>query len=237
MNLIDIIGLSVLAISMIYGAYRGFLGSVMSLACFAISLLIAFIFGPVLGNALIANEGILDTVSTYTVSVVIPPANAGAVYEEDYVLSTVDSLPLPDGLKISLRQSLTEKRAASAGMETNQLNSSLRSEAGRAVARIVIGALSYVLCFLLSCIAFSILISLIRHVAKLPILKQFDWLAGLALGFIRGCIILMVVFLLLPVAASMSPVDGMNELISNSFMAGLFGSDGFFVGVVKGVLS
>lgn len=234
MNLIDLFALLVLAASVIYGLYRGFLNSVMSLGCVVLSVLLALAFGPLLGKALVSNEGLLNTVSTYTVSVVIPSSDKTAG-EEDYITSLVDSLSLPEGLKGALREELTEEREKN-GLYGNEGNGVIRSEAGRVMAKTVIAALSYVLVFMLFCIAFSVVISLIRHVADMKILKRFDWIISLGAALLRGMIILTVVFLLLPVIASMSPVGGVNEMIDGSFMAKIFGSDGFFITAVKGVL-
>ena len=225
MNTIDIIILAVLAASVIYGLFRGFLGSLLSAVCFLLSLALAAWAGPLLSDALTGNSGVMDTVASYTDSVVVgTSADFYGGSAPEIIEKIASGLPVPE----SVRQALADRLSA----QTDKSGSALRETANREVARIVIGALSYVICFVLACILLSVVSSLIRHVFKLPVLKQMDALAGGLLGLLRGALILYVLFLLVPVISSLSPVNGFDELIAESKLAGIFQSNGYFIRVI-----
>ena len=80
------------------------------------------------------------------------------------------------------------------------------------------------------------IVSLIQHVFKLPLLKQLDWLAGGLFGLARGALIVYVLFLLIPILSTVIPMDAFNELVAQSMLAPIFQSDGFFARVVSGRL-
>ncbi len=225
MNVIDIVILTVLAASVIYGLFRGFLGSLLSAVCFLLALAIAAWTGPMLSDLLTGNSGVMDTVSSYTDSVVVGSSadfNGGSAPE--IIEKIASGLPMPESVRTALAQKLSA--------QPDKSGSALRETANREVARILIGALSYVICFVLACILLSLFSSLIRHVFRLPVLKQLDALAGGLLGLLRGALILYVLFLLVPVISSFSPVSGFDELVEQSKLAGIFQSNGYFIRVI-----
>ena len=80
----------------------------------------------------------------------------------------------------------------------------------------------------------SVVVSLIQHVFKLPLLKQMDWLAGGIFGLARGALLVYVIFLLVPVLSTIIPLDAFNDLLAQSTLAPIFQSDGFFAQVIAG---
>ena len=229
MNVVDIVILAVLAASVIYAVYRGFVGTLLSGVCFLLALLSAVIFGPRLSAALINNAGIMDTVTTYTESTVLRAVSDTDGGAADYVNRLVDSMTLPDPVKDALRDRLYRQGDGAS-------KDAVKSAADREVSSVMIGAISYVICFVLASILLSVVNSLIRHVFRLPLLKQLDWLAAVVFGLLRGALILYVLFLLVPVIASFAPVKGFEELVAQSTLAPVFRSDGYFVRVIGRIL-
>ena len=66
MNAIDIAILFILAASIIYGCYRGFVHTILSMACCILAFLVAVIFGPSLASSVSSNESIQSTLVNYT---------------------------------------------------------------------------------------------------------------------------------------------------------------------------
>jgi hypothetical protein len=93
--------------------------------------------------------------------------------------------------------------------------------------------ISYLLVFAAAYIALSFIISLIKHVADFPILKQLDWLAGGLFGVLRGGVLIYLLLLLVPLVSTILPADGVSKLIADSSLAHLFSSDGFFIRVIS----
>ena len=93
--------------------------------------------------------------------------------------------------------------------------------------------LSYLLVFAAAYVVLTFIISLIRHVADFPILKQMDWLAGGAFGLARGVVFVYLALLLVPLISTIVPTEGVTKLIEQSTLAHLFSGDGFFIRVIS----
>jgi hypothetical protein len=104
------------------------------------------------------------------------------------------------------------------------------------VVAIAVDILCYIAVFALCFLVLSVLVSLIQHVFKLPLLKQLDWLAGGAFGLVRGALLLYVFFLIMPILSTIIPMDAFNDLLAQSTLAPIFQSDGFFARVISGKL-
>ena len=66
MNGVDIAIIAIIAISVIYGIYHGFLQTLLSVGCFLVSVALAFMFGPSVSSLIRNNTGITSALSTYT---------------------------------------------------------------------------------------------------------------------------------------------------------------------------
>ena len=120
-NIIDIAIIVILGASLVYGLYRGFVHTLLSVACCLVSVVLAFMFGPRLSALISGNEGVSSTLATYTDAV----ARVG-----DYNLASlpVDQLPVDRIDQILSSVSLPEPIA-------NILSSNLKGKvfAGQAV--------------------------------------------------------------------------------------------------------
>ncbi len=233
MNLIDIVILAVLGISIIYGLYRGFVQTILSVACCLISIFVAFAFGPQLSKVLRGNQGVTSTLATYTDAV----ARVG-----DYDLASMQVNNLPDSVIQQVLSSVELPDAISSILQTNLQKQSFLGTAQNTIndyvqntiVAVAVNALCFIACFVVAYVLLSIVVNLIQHVFRLPLLKQLDWLAGAAFGLVRGAVILYVIFLLMPILSTIVPLDAFNELLETSKLAGIFMSDGFFAGVISG---
>ncbi len=239
MNVIDIGILVVLAISVIYGAYRGFLGSVLSLGGFLLSVVLALSFGPVLSDALMQNEGIHETLVGYTEfsmksgsvnDISANEINSGNGEWEIWVDNTLARIGMPQSISGFVRKCLVDGNK----FVTNAVQTG-KERIQNTMAGIILRILCYLLMFFIFSLIFGVINALIRHVFKLPILKQLDWLAGCGLGLLRGCILLYAIFLLEPIITSLAPIDGLSMVLRESSLAGIFTSGGFFITAVNGI--
>ncbi len=233
MNIIDIVILIVIGASVIYGLYRGFVQTVLSVACCLISIVVAFAFGPRLAAVVSGNNDISSTLLTYTDAIARVGdsnlANTPVSQITDGVISQVlNSVSLPEPIASILQNNLK-------GQVFSQINLTTVNEyVSSTVVAVAVNAISFVACFALCYLVLSVLVSLIAHVFKLPLLKQLDWLAGGAFGLVRGALILYVIFLMIPILSTVIPLDTFNELLAQSTLAPIFQSDGFFARVISG---
>lgn len=231
MNVIDIVILVILAASVILGLYKGFLHTILSVGCCLLSILIAFSFGPRLADIVSGNQSISSSLATFTDAVArvgdYDLASTDVSQMDDSLISRVlDSVNLPDSIESVLRGNLETRNYQNAGLST------VNDYVSNTVVAVALDILCFIAAFALSYLVLSLVVSLIQHVFKLPLLKQLDWLAGGAFGLIRGAVVLYVIFLAIPILSTVIPLDAFNDLIEKSTLAGIFQSDGLFAQVI-----
>ena len=233
MNIIDIIILVILGVSMIYGVYRGFVHTLLSVACCLLSVLIAFAFGPRLSAIVSSSKGVSSTLATYTDAVArvgdydLAAANVSQL-SDSLVNQVLESVSLPQSIQNILRSNLSNQSFAGTGLST------VNDYVSNTVVAVAINILCFLACFALSYVVLSLLLSLIQHVFRLPLLRQLDWLAGGAFGLMRGALLLYALFLVVPLLSTIIPLDAFNELLSQSALSPIFQSDGLFARVISG---
>ncbi|MCI5565494.1 MAG: CvpA family protein [Clostridiales bacterium] len=233
MNIIDIIILVILGVSMIYGVYRGFVHTLLSVACCLLSVLIAFAFGPRLSAIVSNSKGVSSTLATYTDAVArvgdydLAAANVSQL-SDSLINQVLENVSLPQSIQNILRSNLSNQSFAGTGLST------VNDYVSNTVVAVAINILCFLACFALSYVVLSLLLSLIQHVFRLPLLRQLDWLAGGAFGLMRGALLLYALFLVVPLLSTIIPLDAFNELLSQSALSPIFQSDGLFARVISG---
>ena len=235
MNIVDIVILVIIAASVVYGLYRGFMHTVLSVACCLISVFVAFTYGPKLSAYVSGSQGVTSTLATYTDAV----ARVG-----DYSLASTPVNQLSDGIVQRVLESVALPKPIASILEANLKTQSFQGTGlntvndyvSNTVVGIALNVICFIACFALCYLVLSILVSLIHHVFKLPLLKQLDWLAGGAFGLARGALLVYVVFLIIPILSTIIPLDAFNDMLAQSTLAPIFQSDGFFAKVISGKL-
>ena len=234
MNIIDFLLLLVIAVSVAFAVYRGSVASLLGLAACLVSLVIALYAGPLLASALGGNQGVTDLLTTYS--------DAGSQVG-DYALATtqvntmseatleavIKSVHLPDSIERILHQNLAARVFTSAGMRT--VNEYITAT----IVSVLLEAGSFVIAFLLCCLALHMVINLISHVYDFPVLTHFDGLLAAVFGLLRGMLILYVLFLLVPLLRTIIPLDILDRYIDQSTLTPLFASDSFFTRIIGGM--
>ena len=235
MNIIDIVILVVMGASIVYGLYRGFVHTLLSLACCLISVFVAFTFAPRLSAALSGSQGVTSTLATYTDAVArVGDYNLASTpvnqLSEGIINQVLGSVSLPEPIAKILESNLKSQSFQGTGLN------SVNDYVSNTVVAVAINVLCFIVCYAVCYLILSVIVSLIQHVFRLPLLKQLDWLAGAAFGLARGAILLYVIFLIIPILSTIIPLDTFNELLAQSSLAPIFQSDGFFARVIAGKL-
>ena len=200
MNIIDIIIIAILAFSLISGMHKGFITSTLALVGFCGAWIGAYASYGYLVTAIQQNEGLMnflqglvsaaDLFKTKTLAdLEVAVASAADV---DQAVSEV-GIPLISEL---FRQNILGQVFANDGLTkiSEYLTQTLLSSALNVVSFIVMFALIYA--------AALLLVNLLNNVFRFPLLKHFDWILGGALGLIRGAVIVMLIFAVVPTICS-----------------------------------
>ena len=222
MNIVDYVIIGVLGVSVLYGLYRGFVASVLSMGGGLISFLSAFALYPKLAALIQNNEELQRTLLHYTDA-------SSRIGDLELALTNVINLgregiaqvlanvqlppPLDSILQVNLENLVYGTQGAASTVSDYVSQTILQSS---------INIICFIVCFAGMCIAFSLASNLIRAVFRFPVLKQADALAGGVFGLLRGVLLCLIVFTLIPLVQTMVPLDVINQLLEESQLAPIF---------------
>ena len=219
MNIIDILILVVLGVSIVFGMYRGFISGVLSVAALIGAAVLAFMFSGDLSAWLKGNETLVETLMYYTdagsrVSNLDLSLLSVAQINESALSQILKSANLPAAFESAFVSSIA---SANGGMTIAQLLS-------QTIVNVSISILSFLICFFVCYMAATFVIHLVQYVFELPVLRHLDALIGGVFGFVRGVLLLFILFALVPIVLAVAPVPMIEEMIAASCMAPMFDS-------------
>ncbi len=225
MNIVDLCIIAVIAASVIFGIYRGFVSSVLNTGGCVIAFILAIWAYPLIAGPIQANTQLQNTLLNYS--------NALTRMGDQALGSTVVSQAQSDlpalVQRVLDRVSLPETISGVLGQNLNGqvfgVGATVQDYVSLTIITVCVNIFSFLLCFAIIYLALSLILSAVRAVFKLPVLKQMDSLAGAGLGLLRGILLLFVIFTLLPVVETFVPMEAVKEQIGQSSMAGFFSSD------------
>jgi len=200
MNIIDIIILAILAFSLISGMHKGFITSTLALVGFCGAWIGAYASYGYLVTAVQQNEGIMnflrsmvsaaDLFKTQTLADLEVAAASAA--DIDLAVSEI-GIPLIENF---FRSNVLGQVFANQGLTvmSEYLTQTLLSSALNIVSFIIMFAVIYA--------AVLLLVNLLNNVFRFPLLKHLDWLLGGAFGLVRGAVIVMLIFAVVPTLSS-----------------------------------
>ncbi|MGI6633738.1 MAG: CvpA family protein [Christensenellales bacterium] len=233
MNVIDIIIVVTIGLSVVYGSSSGFIQTISNTVGMLVSIGAAFLLGPVMAAWLAGVDWVREILTNVTDAVArVGDFDLATKQVSGLSESTVDtvltSVALPEPIANVLKDNLLGQSFADQGLRT------VNDYVSNTIVAAALQVLGFLLAFLIAYIIISIIVSIIQHVFRFPILRQLDWLAGAAFGFIRGAGFIYLMLLLVPLISTALPIEGFDELMAASQLAHHFGNDGFFIRVITG---
>ena len=213
MNVIDILILAALAVSVIFGMYRGFISGVLSVAALIGAAAAAFAISPSLATWLQGNETLVNTLMYYT--------DAGSRIK-DLDLSLLTVAQASQSAVAQLPQQF--QAAFINAVNTAPGATTMSTLLSQTIVNVSLSILSFLICFLGCYIVASFLIHLICYVFELPVLRHLDALMGGVFGLARGVLLLFIFFALVPIIQAVVPVQQLTDVFTASRLAPLFDS-------------
>ena len=219
MNIIDILILVVLGVSVVFGMYRGIISGVLSVAALIGAAALAFMLSGDLAAWLKGNETLVETLMYYTdagsrVSNLDLSLLSVSQISESTLAQILKSANLPAAFESAFLSGIT---SANGSMTIAQLLS-------QTIVNVSISIISFLICFFVCYLAATFVIHLVQYVFELPVLRHLDALIGGMFGFVRGVLLLFILFALVPIVLAIAPVPMIEEMIAASRMAPMFDS-------------
>ena len=219
---------------MLFGLYRGFIQSVLSLGGSLLSIVGSFLLYPRLADVVASNTDITRMISTYTDSQSLLgdldlSSQAVSGMAGDAIAQVVQKANLPEPIGTLLQHNLSAQVFSPMG----NLATNVGDYVNQTILSVSINVLCFLLCFLVCFIVVHILINLVRAVFRFPVLKHLDWLAGGAFGFLVGVLLCYVCFTVLPLMESVIPLENFRTLADQSVLAKTFSDSSLIVSIMN----
>ena len=219
---------------MLFGLYRGFIQSVLSLGGSLLSIVGSFLLYHHLADIVASNTDITRMISTYTDSQSLLgdldlSSQAVSGLAGDAITQVVQKANLPTPIDTLLQHNLSAQVFRPLG----SLATNVGDYVNQTILSVSINVLCFLLCFVACFIVVHILINLVRAVFRFPVLKHLDWLAGGAFGFLVGVLLCYVCFTVLPLLESVIPIEDFRTLADQSVLAKSFSESGLIVSIMN----
>ena len=224
MNIIDILILIIIGVSVIFGMHRGFISGVLSVAALIGAAALALITSGDLAAWLKGNETLVETLMYYTdagsrVSNLDLSLMSVAQVSEGALSQILQSAHLPAAFESAF---ISAVETASASMTAGAMT--IAELLSQTIVGVSISILSFLICFFLAYVVATFVIHLVSYVFELPVLRHLDSLIGGAFGFVRGVLLVFIVFALIPIVLAVAPVAMIEDMIAASKLAPMFDS-------------
>ena len=195
MNWILIAVIVIIALLGWLGMKKGLIKMVFSLVSTIAALLIAMLFSPVVSGMMKNNESIVGFFDEKIGAIVDFSPEEAEEETESKQESLIDSLPLPETFKDSLLKNNTAESYISMQAQN------FEDYVCRQITNVIINAIAFVITLALAIIALALLCKTLDLLAKLPVLRQINTIAGLAAGIAEGVLLVWVLFAILTMFA------------------------------------
>lgn len=232
MNIVDYAIIGVMGISVLFGFYRGFVGSVLNMGGGLVSFALSFVLYPKLAAVIQGNEELVRTLMHYTDAssrlgdLELALTNVVQLGQQG-IANVLSKVSLPAPLNTMLQVNLENQVYAGAGVST------VSDYVSQTILQASINIICFLICFVVLYILIAVVFNAIRAVFRLPVLKQLDWLAGGVFGFLRGLLLCLAVFTLVPLVQTIVPIDRVTELVEQSTLAPIFSNGNLILAIMN----
>ncbi len=232
MNIVDYVILGIIGLSVLWGFYRGFIQSVLSMGAVLISFAGSFLLYPQIATMIQNDQELVRSLIHYTDAT----SRLGDLelsltqvsnLTNDVLNTIMQNAKLPAPMDTLLQFNLQNKVFSSVGATT------VAEYVNQTIISVSINILCFLLTFIVLFAVLSILINLLRCVFHFPLLKQLDWLAGGVFGALRGVVLCYAVFAVVPLMSTIVPFEEFNALINQSLLAQIFNNGNLILSIMN----
>ena len=239
MNIVDYVIIGIVAVSLLFGLYRGFIATVLHTGGTLISVALSFWLSPKLAELIQGNTSLQSMLSNYT-------DISSRLGDLDLALTKVKDLVAQGGDKISevvQRVGLPEPFATLLDSNISKQIwgdtmgvSTVQDYISQTILHACISIICFVLCFIVFALLIGLVVNIVKAVFRFPVLKQCDHLAGGAFGILRGVLLCYVLMSVVPMIETMIPMDQVTDLIAQSSLASFLSGDRLILAIMNGGL-
>ncbi len=219
MNIVDILLLAVLAFSLLAGMYKGLIASGLSTAGFIGSWFGARLIYERVANLALSNTTLMAVLSQYLEPESFFASKTQAAMTVSEVVSggeaAIQEAVATVGGKLNLIAKAFEGNIRNQAFANLNITT-LADYLDQTIWEAVFGVVAFLLCFIVLYALVMLLVNLLDHVVRFPVLRMFDWLLGGLFGLARGLVVAVLLLTIVPSVISLISPELTQELLSKS---------------------
>lgn len=216
MNRADIVVIIVLALTIFSCYHKGFIRTFFNMLAMIITGILTYYLYPFITKFIITKTSIYSSISKFIDENFDLSKFLGNLDGQEAQLDALKELGLPDNIKDMLEVNNTPEIFKLLNV------SNFQDYVSGSLATIALNVIVFIVLFLIIYILLSIAINTLDLIAKLPILKQVNKLAGLGLGIAMGVFLVYIGMLVVSLLISMNFTPDLANLIEESSVASFF---------------
>ena len=238
MNIVDIIILAILGLSLVSGMYKGFITSTLALLGFVGAWVASLASYQYLVHAVMANEGLMKFFSSLvgavdlfkTTALANLQVAAATAADIEQAVGEV-GIPLISDL---FRNNVTGQVFANEGLST------MSEYLSQTLLNTALNIICFILMFVVIYVLVLLIVNMLNNVFRFPALRHLDWILGGLFGLVRGLVIVMLIFAVLPTissALSSMNISLLTDLVNQSRIGHIFQDSNYVANTLKFILS
>lgn len=235
MNLLDLAIIAVFAYFVLSGVYKGFLATLLGIAAYILSWLLALIFLPAGASAIKGNEGLYNQMlyytegSEYVGDVELAKTNISEISAAE-LSAILENADLPYPMARQITKNMAREAFVADGVQT------LGDYFNQTIVCVFINIISFLIFFAVFRVLLAFLINGVDYAWAFPQLRSGDQLLAGGLGLIRGILAVFLIFMLLPLALIVlaGKLSFVTELLDGSLFSNFFYRSNFLLSMMPG---
>lgn len=234
MNILDFAIIAILALFVLLGYYKGFLHTTISIICYILCALFAFLMMPIVSFRIVQNESIFNAMLYYT-------EGSENIYDVEYKKKNIAEISNAELEQIYSRSEVAfpmderiRANVAEAAFASSNIYS-LGDYFNQTMVIVTINIIVFLLLFLALRIVLAFGVGWWNYANPFPMLKKLEIPAALGTGLIHGILAVFLIFMVVPIVLTVLPFDFVSEMVENSKLARFFYYSNFLLALTPGV--
>ncbi len=232
--MLTIIIIFIIALYFLSGMYKGLIWNLSVLASSLVSCILAFLLMFPVAALFRNNKVIYNSMLSYTegaesiYDVELRKVNISELTDEELdVVMNKSNLVFP--FRDRVYKNIINERFKDIGIST------LGDYFNESMVRVMINIISFLMIYLILRIVLTYIMSWLDYSFKFFVLKKYDWIAGAAIGLIRGILGIAVIFTIMPIVLTVLNFDAVREMVETNALASFFHNKNLILMIIPGI--
>lgn len=232
--MLTIIIVFIIVLYFLSGMYKGLIWNLSVLASSLISCVLALLLMFPLSALFRSNETIYNSMLSYTegaesiYDVELRKVNISELTDEE-LEDVMNKSNLVFPFKDRVYKNIINEHFEDVGIST------LGDYFNESMVRVMINIMSFLIIYLVLRIVSTYIMSWLDYSFKFPVLIKYDWIAGAAIGLIRGFFGIAVIFTIMPIVLTVLNFDAVREMVETNAIASFFHNKNLILMIIPGV--